>query len=127
MTAFWYVIIAVGTLAAVINFSIGWAHRERSMPALVRFAAGAVSLLTAVGVVVTKVALHMHLPAAIEGPDANKYVFIVAGLFIGATLMLPAYVERSGGTTEGVTMQQRAARPANATVRLQKNTDEWVN
>lgn len=97
------------------------------MRALVRFAAGVVSLLTAVGVVVTKFALHMHLPAAIEGPGANKFVFIVAGLFIGATLMLPAYVERSGGEAEGVTIQQRAARPANATVRLQRNTDEWVN
>lgn len=122
----WYITIAIGALAAIINFSLGWAHRGRPLHALVRFAAGIVSLGLAVGVVVTKLILNLHLPRALEGPGANEYVFIAAGLFIGGTLMLPAYIERSGAESQAPSLQQRAARPANATIRLQKNSDEWL-
>jgi hypothetical protein len=127
LTAFWYAILALGTLAAIINFSLGWAHRARPVHALVRFAAGVVSLVPPIGILVSKLMLHLHLPLALQGPNEYQYIFIATGLFIGGTLMLPAYVERSGDHSPGVSLQQRAARPANATIRLQKNTDEWVN
>ena len=123
---FYYIISAVGTLAAIINFTLGWAHRARPLHLAVRLAAGIVSLALPVGFVVAKLILHQHLPAAI-GPNAPQFVFIAAGLFVGGTLMLPAYIERNGETTEAPTLQERAARPANATVRLQQNSDEWVN
>jgi hypothetical protein len=122
----WYITIAIGVLAAIINFSLGWAHRSRPLHAGVRLLAGIVSLGLAVGVVVTKLILNLHLPAALEGPGANEYVFIAAGLFIGGALMLPAYIDRDSGESQGPSLQQRAARPANATVRLQKNSDEWL-
>jgi len=125
--AFWYLLIAIGTLAAIINFSLGWAHRARLTGALVRFAAGLISLALAVGVIVTKLVLNLHLPAAMDLLRVNRYGFIAAGLFIGATLMLPSYVDRPPSETTTPTLQQRAARPINATVRLQKNSDEWVN
>lgn len=124
--AFWYILIAVGTLAAIINLSLGWARRERPLHALVRVAAGLVSLGLAVGVIVTKLILNVHLPASMEGPRANEYVFIAAGLFVAAALMLPSYVDRRDGEATGPSLQQRAARPVNATVRLQKNSDEWI-
>lgn len=125
--AFWYLLIAIGTLTAIINFGLGWAHRERLAGALVRFAAGIISLALVVGVVITKLILDIHLPAGMELLRVNRYGFIAAGLFIGATLMLPSYVDRQTGEANAPTMQQRAARPANATVRTQKNSDEWVN
>lgn len=124
---FYYIIMVVGVLAAIINFTLGWAHREKMTTALVRFAAGVVSLIPPVGFVITKLILQVHLPAGFNGPSAQQYVFIVAGLFIGATLMLPAYIERGGAAVQPPTIQERAARPVNATIRLQKNTDEWVN
>ncbi|HEV7126868.1 MAG TPA: hypothetical protein VGN32_05435 [Ktedonobacterales bacterium] len=128
--SFWYILIAVGTLAAIINLSLGWAHRDRPVHALVRGAAGLVSLGLAIGVVVTKLILNLHLPTSMEGPRSNQFVFIAAGLFIGAALMLPSYIDRidrQDGEATGPSLQERAARPVNATVRMQKNSDEWVN
>jgi hypothetical protein len=122
----YYIIGAVGGLVAIINFALGWAHRGQPAHALVRFAAGVVSLVPSIGFVITKLILQVHLPTVMQSPDSPRYVFIAAGLLIGATLMLPAYIERSG-TEPGPTLQERAARPANATIRLKKNSDEWVN
>jgi hypothetical protein len=124
---FYYIIAAVGVLAAVINFALGWAHRAKPMHAIIRVGAGIVSLVPPVGFVVTKLILNVHLPQGLNGPNLPQYLFITAGLFVGATLMLPAYLERSGEPEAGPTLQERAARPANATIRLQKNTDEWIN
>jgi hypothetical protein len=124
---FYYIITAVGVLAAIINFTLGWAHRDKVLQAAVRFAAGVVSLVPPVGFVVVKLILNQHLPAAINGPRAPQFVFLAAGIFIGGTLMLPAYIERGSGETEAPSIQERAARPANATVRLQQTLDEWVN
>ena len=124
--AFWYILIVVGTLAAIVNLSLGWAHRDRPLHALVRFGAGLVSLGLAVGVIVTKLIMNLHLPAAMEGPRSNEYVFIAAGLFVGAALMLPSYIDRQNGEATGPSLQQRAARPVTGTVRLQKNSDEWI-
>jgi hypothetical protein len=44
-------------------------------------------------------------------------------------LLLPSYVGRDEAPgSPRVTLQQRAARPANATIRLRDaKTDEWVN
>jgi hypothetical protein len=125
---FWYLIAAIGIVAALVNFALGAAHRAHPLHALVRWVAGVVSLVPVVGVF-AKLALNLHPLAGLETQftDVPKYVFIVAGLFIGATLMLPAYVERSGAPAEAPTLQERAARPANATVRLEKGADEWVN
>lgn len=125
--AFWYLLIAIGTLAAIINFTLGWIHRSRVAGALVRFSAGIVSLALVTGVIVTKLVLDIHLPAALSALQVNRYGFIAAGLFIGATLMLPSYVDRPNGEASAPTLQERAARPANATVRMQQNSDEWMN
>jgi hypothetical protein len=124
---FYYIITAVGTLAAIINFSLGWAHRDKMLQAVVRFTAGVVSLIPPVGFIIAKLILNQHLPPFINGPRAPQFVFIAAGLFIGGTLMLPAYIERGSAEAEAPSIQERAARPANATVRLQKTLDEWVN
>jgi hypothetical protein len=124
--AFWYLLITIGTLAAIINFTLGWVHRARLAGTLVRFAAGIISLALVAGVIVTKLVLDVHLPAGMELLRVNRYGFIAAGLFIGATLMLPSYVDRPSGETTAPTLQERAARPVNATVRMQ-NSDEWMN
>jgi hypothetical protein len=123
----YYIIVAVGALAAIINFSLAWAHRDRPLQAIVRVVAGVVSLVPPVGVLLSQLALLIHLRPVNHDPSLAKYVFIAAGLFIGGTLMLPAYLERAREETPRPTLQERAARPVNATVRLQKNSDEWVN
>ena len=124
MTTFWIVIIVVAIVVATINFAVAAARRQQRMVALVRGAAGLLSLLLAVGIVVGK---------AIDIPHPLftwQNVFIGFGVFVFAVLWLPTYVERSRGIEPKVTIQQRAARPANATVRLRDikpSTDEWVN
>lgn len=123
----YYIIVVVGLIVAAINFVLGWAHREKPVSALVRFAAGLVGVALAVGVIVTKLIMNMHLQTSIAGIEPVYVIFIGAGIFIGATLMLPSYVERGSAPATTPSLQERAVRPVNATVRLQKNTDEWVN
>lgn len=123
----YYIIVVVGLLVAAINFALGWAHREQAINAVVRFAAGLIGVVLAVGVIVTKLVMNMHLQTEIAGIQPVYVIFIGAGIFIGATLMLPSYIEKNGAPEAGPSLQERAVRPANATIRLQKNTDEWVN
>lgn len=122
MTAVWYVVVALGILAAIINFSIAVSRRKQPMVMIVRAVAGLISLGAAVGVVLGKAEkiAHPYLEA--------QYVFIGVGVFVFAVLLLPSYVDRGSKDTPKVSMQQRAARPANATVRLRDaGGDEWVN
>lgn len=122
MTPVWYIVIALGVLAALINFSIAVARRARPMVMAVRGVAGLLSLAVAVGVVLGKAERITHPYLDVQ------YVFIGLGVFVFAVLLLPSYVDRGSKETPKVSMQQRAARPANATVRLHDaGTDEWVN
>ncbi|HET9980365.1 MAG TPA: hypothetical protein VFQ32_07970 [Ktedonobacterales bacterium] len=122
--AFWWVISALGVLAAIINFSLAFARRKQPMVALVRVIAGVVALALPVGILVGKVILHAHPPFTLEW----QTVFIATGAFVFAVLLLPSYVDKG----EKATLQERAervVRPANATIRLEKPGvgDEWVN
>lgn len=125
-TYWWYIIIAFGLLAVIINGVFAVSRRKQPMVALVRGLAGVVSLAAVIGVIVVKVGrIHSH-------PKFQpSEIFIAAGVFIFAVLFLPTYVERNapGQAEAKPTLQQRAARPANATVRLRDSgaTDEWVN
>lgn len=122
MTPVWYIIVAVCVLAAIINFTLANARRKQPLVATVRVVAGLLSLAAVGGIIVGK-------SLAIPHPflDARN-VFIGFGIFVFAVLLLPSYADRIAKDTPNVTMQQRAARPANATVRLRDSgTDEWVN
>jgi hypothetical protein len=123
MTAFWYVIVTLGIITAAVNFGIAFARRKQQMVALVRGLAGVVSLVPPVGIVVGK-ALAIPHPSL-----AAQDVFVATGVFIFAVLLLPSYFERtSANDAAKPTMQQRAARPVNATIRLRDaSSDEWVN
>ncbi|HZC76970.1 MAG TPA: hypothetical protein VE258_04440 [Ktedonobacterales bacterium] len=122
MTAFWYFIVTLAVIAAIINFVIAAGKRDQPVVALVRGLAGVVALAAAVAVVVGKAfdIPHPYLTA--------QTVFIATGVFIFVVLLAPKYAERTTPNEPKVTLQQRAARPANATVRLRRDgTDEWVN
>jgi hypothetical protein len=124
LTTFWIIIVVVAIIVATINFAIAAARRKSLVVALVRGLAGLLSLLLAVGIIVGKAIVIAH-PFL-----AQQDVFIGFGVFVFAVLWLPSYVERSRGIKPDVTIQERAARPANATVRLRDikpSTDEWVN
>jgi len=121
MTPFWITIIVLGVLAAIVNFAIAAIRRDEPMVLAVRSLAGLVSLIASVGIVVGKEA--NLVPVLLDWPVK----LIAAGVFVFAVLFLPSIVGKSNDTAE-VTLQQRAARPANATVRLrEQGADEWVN
>jgi hypothetical protein len=121
MTTFWIAIIALGILAAIVNFAIAAMHRDEPMMMAVRALAGLVSLIAAVGIVVGKEANLM--PIRLDWPVK----LIAAGVFVFGVLFLPSIFGKKSGAPE-VTLQQRAARPTNATVRLrEQSVDEWMN
>ncbi|HEX6123430.1 MAG TPA: hypothetical protein VFY89_09725 [Ktedonobacterales bacterium] len=128
MTAFWYLITALGLIAATINFVLAGMRRQQVMVALVRGVAGVVSLGLSVGIVLGKME-HIKPPFPLEW----QTVFIATGVFVFAVLFLPSYLDKSAASEEEekkMTLQQRAARPAKATIRLQNTgsgADEWVN
>jgi hypothetical protein len=120
---FWYIIVALGCIAAVINFSIAASRRNQPVVAAVRVLAGLVSLAVSIGIIVGKAFRLAH-------PYLQwQEVVIGFGVFIFAVLLLPSYVGKDAGEVGNkMTLQQRAARPANATIRLRDRTsDEWVN
>jgi hypothetical protein len=123
VTPFWYAIVALCVLAAAINFVLAYARRKRTSMALLRAAAGIVSLVPAAGIVLGKVTEIPHPYITREN------VFIGVGVFIALVFLLPSYIEKSAGEAPKVTIQQRAARPANATVRLRDaaSPEEWMN
>jgi hypothetical protein len=122
VTPFWYAIVTLCVIAAIVNFIFAYARRKRPMMALVRGGAAAVSLVLAVGIILGKAISidHPYLDA--------QYVFIAVGIFIAVVFLLPSYIEKVNGEGPKVSMQQRAARPVKATVRLRDvQSDEWVN
>jgi hypothetical protein len=121
VAVFWYIIIVLGILAAIINFSLAASRRSQPMVALVRALAGVVSLVPPIGVLVGKFVLDAHVPSQVSW----QTILIATGVFVFAVLLLPTYVDKE---KPKVSLQERAARPANATVRLEKTGgDEWVN
>jgi protein-S-isoprenylcysteine O-methyltransferase Ste14 len=123
VTPLWYFVVAIGCLAAIINFGIAASRRNQPMVAVVRVLAGLVSLAVSAGIIIGKAFRLQH-------PTLQwQEVIIGFGVFIFAVLLLPSYVGRDEASgSPRVTLQQRAARPANATIRLRDaKTDEWVN
>ena len=119
----WYLTAALCVVAAVINFALAYARRQHTVIAVVRAVAGIVPLVAAAGIVLGKI-------TAIPHPYfTRENVFIAFGVFIAIVFFLPSYIEKQMGEAPKVTLQQRAARPANATIRLRdaKGSDESVN
>ena len=122
MTAFWYMIVALGVIAAIVNFGFAIVRRKQVVVAAVRAIAGVFSLACVAGIVIGK-ALHLQHPYL-----QAQFVFIGFGIFVFLVLVLPSYADRGSDVEKHISLQQRAARPANATIRLRDGaTDEWVN
>jgi hypothetical protein len=121
-------ITTLAILAAIINFGIAISRRQYALVALVRAVAGLASFALAAGIVLGR-ALGLHLFQALNLLDLQwSTVFIATGVFIFVVLWVPAYVERTSHVPASPSIQERAARPAKATVRLQRSgPDEWVN
>jgi peptidoglycan/LPS O-acetylase OafA/YrhL len=125
VTPFWYAIVALACLAGIINFALAAARRKRATTALVRVVAGSISLILAIGILYGKAIASWHPPV----PLTKENVFIAFGVFVAIVFFVPSYIERATGDQPKVSMQERAARPVNATVRLRdaRAGDEWVN
>jgi hypothetical protein len=125
---FYPLITALALLAAVVNFALAVSRRQYLLVVLVRTVAGLTSLALA-GVIVLGKALDLHIFQALNLVDLQwSTVFIAAGVFVFIVLWFPSYVERASKVPASPSIQERAARPAKATVRLQRSgPDEWVN
>jgi hypothetical protein len=125
---FWIIITTLAVLAAIFNFGVAVSRRQFLLVALVRAAAGLASFALAGGIIFGK-ALGLHLFQSLNLLDLQwSTVFIATGVFVFIVLWVPAYVERSSRAPAGPSIQERAARPAKATVRLQRGgPDEWMN
>jgi len=121
---FWPLITSLAILAALVNFGLAWSRRKAPMVMLVRIVAGLASLALGLLIILGK-SLGLHPPFPLEW----QTVFAATGAFIFVALWLPSYVDRNTGEAERTSMQERAARPANATIRLRDTggSDEWVN
>jgi hypothetical protein len=123
VTPFWYAIVALCVVAALVNGALAFARRKHALAAAMRGVAALLSIGLAAGIVLGKAIAMAH-------PYLTKEnVFIGIGVFIAVVFLLPSYVEKQAGDAPKVTLQQRAARPTNATIRLRdaKGADEWVN
>lgn len=126
MTPLWYFIVTLCVVVGIVNLGLAYVRRGVPMAALARSLAGIISIVVAGGIVALKAAAFRQHPN-FEPRD----VIIGFGVFTFAVLVLPTYFER-GVKTNTPTLQQRAARPANATIRLRdarggSGGDEWVN
>lgn len=122
---FWPLITSLAIVAALINFGLAWSRRKATMVMLVRIIAGLASLALGVVIILGK-SLQLHPPFALEW----QTVFAATGAFIFVALWLPSYVDHNAPQEQThASIQERAARPANATVRLRdsRSSDEWVN
>lgn len=127
LSMFWPTITTLAVLAAVINFAIAISRRKYPLIALVRAVAGSASLALALLIIFGRA---FQIKEAISPGLQLEWqtVFIATGVFIFAVLWIPSYIERSSRAPTRASIQERAARPAKATVRLQRTgTDEWVN
>lgn len=125
MTSFWVVITVLGLVATVFNVIMAALRRSVPRVAVVRGLAALVSLGLSLGIVLGKLVWQIHDPFNLT----REAVFAGTGVVIFALLFLPSWVDQSTRAEESkVTMQERAMRPANATIRLEKRGgDEWVN
>src|SRR5262245_8964463 len=123
VTPSWYAIVALACIAGMINFGLAAARRAHVVTALVRGLAGLISFGLAAGIIFGK-AIDIPHP-----PLTREYVFIGFGVFVAIVFLVPSYIERALGEQPKVTLQERAARPINATVRLggARRGDEWMN
>jgi hypothetical protein len=122
---FWPLITSLAIVAALINFGIAYTRRNAPTVMLVRIAAGLASLALGVVIILGK-SMGLHPPFPLEW----QTVFAATGAFIFVALWLPSYVDRNAPQETGhKSIQERAARPANATIRLTNgpSSDEWVN
>ena len=119
----WPFTTALALIAALINFGVAISRRNFPMVALVRSIAGLVCLGLATFIIAGK-NLGFHPPVSLKLEE----VFIGAGVFVFLVLWLPSQFERNSEAPQRPTLQERAARPARATVRLQQTIPEdWIN
>ena len=122
MTPFWFGIVALCTLAAIINFALAAGRLHQPLAAGTRAVAGLLSLGLAIGIPVGKAFAIPHVYLT------QETVLIAVGIFIAVVFMIPSYVDKGQQVTQKPTIQERAARPVKATIRLRDaGSDEWVN
>ncbi len=121
-TPFWIGVIALTIIVAAVNFAIGASRRGNPVIFGVRLAAGVASLAAAAFIILGKLANIM--PVLLSWPAR----ITIAGVFVFAVLFIPSVIERNREPSTEPTIQERAARPANATIRLREGgSDSWVN
>ncbi|MBA3826402.1 MAG: hypothetical protein H0X24_21185 [Ktedonobacterales bacterium] len=100
MTAFTIIGVALALIAGFVNLGVGLLRRKHPMILVMRIAIGILSLAAAVAIIILK-ADNVSF-ATIGVTPSSKPIYLIMGLaiFVGATLMLPASVERNNLPTE---------------------------
>jgi len=125
---FTILVVILGTLAGIINFAYGLIGREQPIIAVMRFAVGIISFAIA-GIMLYIQVRNIALPTDITKIPL-AYLFIALGLFVGATLMLPATVERTlrpAETAAAETPHTTGKLGGESGVRIANQNEEWVN
>lgn len=125
------IVIIFGAFAGVINLGFALLRREYTPVALMRIAMALVCFAVAGGTAYFATS-GKPLPATISSLPLI-YIFIAVGLFIGATLMLPATIERTmippaeqltPHTTGKLNTDKLTDRSG---IRIGTQSEDWVN
>jgi hypothetical protein len=100
MTVFTIIGVALALIASVVNLGVGLLRRKHPMILAMRIAIGILSLAAAVAIIVLKMQDVSFKSIGVS--DNSKPIYLLMGLaiFVGATLMLPASVERNNLPTD---------------------------
>jgi hypothetical protein len=126
ITAFAVTLSIISVCACLINVGLGLLHRSRAWVLPVRLLAGAISFAPLVAFILSRT-FSLHLMTNL-GLSSLGNAFIVLGVFIALTLMLPSWVDRKPKeTAASAGGQGQKAGAGKGRVRVINGSDEWVN
>lgn len=128
MSAFTIIGVILALLAGFINLGVGLMRRNHPMILVMRVGIGILSLAVAVAIIILKTDNISFASVGVTGLSKTIYLLMGLAIFVGATLMLPASVERNSLPTED--QMRPGVRPTSVNqgdsgVRVVK--EDWMN
>lgn len=131
MSTFAILVVILGVLSGLINVAIGLMRRNHLWVAVMRFGAGLISFAAAGSAVYAKTN-GLHLPAGWHSTEYTIFLFMALAIFVGATLYLPATIERNvlpaaEAPPTKTTLTGKLTGDAGVRIANNSSTEEWVN
>ncbi len=120
-------LVIISVCACLINVGLGLLHRNRPWVLPMRLLAGAISFAPLIAFILSQAfSLHLLTNLGLGGSLSNA--FIVLGVFLFLTLLLPSWVDRKPKESEANAGEKRQKVGAGkGRVRFINGSDEWVN